>query len=266
MDNRFLRSAGISSAVFAVTMIGLGLVGIFSHRIMPVWNPVPGAGGTHEFLVDLAIAISMICGIGLLIKGTAAFAARVLLAAFLFWMLVFRLPNLFRLPPFDACWSIFPLALMLAAAMVVYTWVADAWDAKHLRALSDRAGLRTAQVVYGLTLIFFGSAHFIDVKDTLSLIPAWMPFHPFWAYFTGSTYIAAGLAMVFGPCARLAAALAAVQIGSFLVLVWIPIVMKGGTVLFQWSETFLNAALLAGAWVMAASYGDRARPIQNPAA
>jgi hypothetical protein len=32
-----------------------------------------------------------------------------------------------------------------------------------------------AHVFYGLSLIFFGVAHFLDVKDTLSLIPNWLP-------------------------------------------------------------------------------------------
>jgi hypothetical protein len=39
-------------------------------------------------------------------------------------------------------------------------------------------------------------------------------------------------------------------------LVWVPIVATGSKDPFQWSETFLNAALLAGAWVMTDSYRD----------
>jgi hypothetical protein len=46
------------------------------------------------------------------------------------------------------------------------------------------------------------------------------------------------------------------QIGLFLLLVWIPIVAAGSKVPFQWSETVLTAALLAGAWIVADSYRD----------
>jgi hypothetical protein len=52
----------------------------------------------------------------------------------------------------------------------------------------------------------------------------------------------------------LSAALSAFQIGLFLLLVWIPIVAAGSKVPFQWSETILNTALLAAAWVIADSY------------
>src|SRR5579871_6897285 len=101
-----LPSAGY--AVFAIALIGAGLLGIFSPDLMPLWNPVPGTGSAHVLLLYLGIGISFIAGIGLLVQRVAAMAARLLLAALLTWMLLFRLPNFFRAPPFAACWSVFP--------------------------------------------------------------------------------------------------------------------------------------------------------------
>ena len=147
--------------------------------------------------------------------------------------------------------------IMLAAAWVLYVWFAADWDRKHLTFISSNNGLRIARVLYGLCLIFFGVAHFIDVKDTVSLVPHWLPSHLFWAYFTGCAFIAAGLATLIGFCARLAVTLSAFQIALFLFLVWVPIVATGSKDPFQWSETFLNVALLAGAWVMTDSYRTR---------
>src|SRR5581483_12092688 len=94
-------------------------------------------------------------------------------------------------------------------------------------------------------------------KDTVSLIPHWLPGPLFWAYFTGCTFIAAGIATVIGFYARLAVTLSALQLALFLFLVWIPIVATGSKDAFQWSETILNATLCAGAWVMADSYRHR---------
>ena len=248
-----MRIASTGRAIFAVTMIGLGIIGLFHRNFVPLWNPAPklSAGG---LLVSLSSLISLSTGIGLFFRRVAGAAARLLLATFLLWLLLFRLPNFLLEPVFAACWSVFPLTVMLAAAWVLYVWFATDWDRKYLGFAIGGNGLRVAHTLYGLSLIFFGAAHFIDVKDTLSLIPNWLPGHLFWAYFTGCAFIAAGTAALTGLCARLAVTLSVLQLTLFLVLVWLPIVARGSKDPFQWSETILTVALLAGGWVVADSY------------
>jgi uncharacterized membrane protein len=251
-----MRIASTSRAIFAVTMIGLGIIGLVRRDFVPVWNPAPhvSAGG---LLVSLVSLISFAGGVGLLIGRIASGAARLLVATFFLWLLLFRLPNFLLVPAFAACWSVFPLAVMLAAALVLYAGFATDWDRKYLGFAVGGNGLRIARALYGVSLIFFGAAHFIDVKDTLSLIPNWLPGHLFWAYFTGCAFIAAGVATLTSLYARLAVTLSVLQLTLFLVLVWVPIVAKGSRDPFQWSETILNVALLAAGWVVADSYRGR---------
>ena len=235
-------------------MMVLGAVGFFHPGLVSLWNPVAANVPAHELLLHLIAIIAMATGAGLLFQRGAAIAASLLLATLLLWLLLLRLPNFLVEPLFAACWSVFPLLFMVSAAWVLYVWFAAAWQRNHLGFISGNYGLRIARSLYGLSLIFFGTAHFIDVKDTVSLIPHWLPAHLFLAYFTGCAFIAAGLAALTGFCARLAVTLSAIQIALFLFLVWIPIVAAGSKNPFQWSETILNAALCAGAWVMTDSY------------
>ena len=251
-----MRIASVGQAVFATTMIGLGIVGLLYSDFVPVWNPVPASLPAHQLLIYLSAVISVATGTGLLLKRTAAMAASILLVTLLLWLLLFRLPNFFHAPLFEACWSVFPLIVVVAASLVLYVRFATDWERDHLGFISSKNGTRIAQVLYAFSLIFFGLAHFIDLKDTLTLIPHWLPGHLFWAYFTGCAFVAAGIAVLIGFCARLAAALSTLQIGLFLLLVWIPIVATGSKVPFQWSETILNAVVLAGAWMIADSYRD----------
>lgn len=250
-----MRIGSIGHALYSVSMIGLGIVGLLYPDFVPVWNPVPAGVPLRELVIYLGALISLSSGISLIFPRVASVAARLLVATFFLWLLLFRLPNFFYRPLFEASWSVFPLAVMLAAAWVLYVRFATNWDRQYFRFITGNNGLPIGRALYGLSLVFFGVAHFVDVKDTVSLIPLWLPGHLFWAYFTGCAFIAAGTAVLTNRCARLAACLAALQIGLFLLLVWIPIVAAGSRVPFQWSETILNAALLAAAWVMAESYG-----------
>ena len=246
-----MRIASVSHAVFAATMIAIGIVGMLKGGFAPVWDPVPESASALAYLCAL---ISLVTGIGLLWKRTAATAARVLLAYLLLWLLLSRLPGTLLSPTVDFWWAACKIAVMAAAAWVLYAWFATDWDRLRLGFATGDKGLRIARALYGLALLPFGLAHFLYLTNTVSLVPAWLPWPGFWAYFTGWAFIVAGVAVVINVYARLAAALSAIEIGMFTLLVWGPVVVAGPRSAFQWSETIVFAALTAGAWAVADSY------------
>ena len=243
--------ARVSHMVFAAIMIAIGIVGLIKGDFTPVWDPMPRNSHALAYLCSF---LSLATGVGLLWRRTAAAAARVLFASFLIWLLLLRVPNIVLSPTFGVFWPGFETAALVAGSWVIYTWFAADWDRQRFGFATGEKGIRIARVLYGMALIFFGFAHFFDLKDTASLVPGWLPWHVAWAYFTGGTFVAAGLAVLSGVYASLAAALSALQMGMFTLLVWVPIVAAGSKNAFQWSETFVSAALTAGGWVVAGSY------------
>ena len=249
-----MRIRSVGHAVFATTMIALGIMGLIQGDFDPVWDPVRKGVPGREILIYLCALISLASGIGLLWQRTAALAARVLLASQLLWLLLLRVPSIFISFTVDYWWAACMTAVMVAGAWVLYVWFAADWDRRNFAFATGDNGLRIARVLYGLALIPFGISHFVYLKHTADLVPAWLPWHVAWAYITGWAFIAAGVALLVGVCARLAAALSAVEIGMFLLLVWVPIIAAGSKDAFQWSETVISWALLSGAWVVADSY------------
>lgn len=231
-------------------MMALGILGAVRGDFTPLWSGVPKGITGRMALAYLCAAIALVSGTALLWRRTALVASRVLLASFLLWLLVIRLPVILRAPTSTGpWWAGGNTAVVLAAAWVLCTRFAD-----HAKLADGNPSLRMARMLYGLGLIPFGVAHFTFLARTVSMVPPWMPWHLAWAIVTGCAFILAGVAVLIGVHARLAATLSALQLSLFTLLVWIPVVLTGHPRPSDWTEFVTSWFLTASAWVVADSY------------
>ncbi|HEV8235648.1 MAG TPA: hypothetical protein VGP84_13660 [Gemmatimonadaceae bacterium] len=250
-----MRILSWSHAVFAATMIALGVFALTKGNFPSTWTGVPRGMPLREAFIYLTALISLGCGVGLFWRRTAVVAARVLLAAFLMWLFLFRAPQIFSAPAaIGTWWGLGDTAVMIAAVWVLYAWLTADGNARRLNFGGGDKGLLIARVFYGLALIPFGVAHFTNLNDTVVLIPHWLPWHVSWAYFTGGAFIAAGIAVLTGVFARLGTTLSVWELGLITLIVWVPIVSTGAATPFQLTEFVTSCVLTAGAWVVADSY------------
>jgi uncharacterized membrane protein len=77
-------------------------------------------------------------------------------------------------------------------------------------------------VFYAAPVAAFGTEHFTITKDIAAIVPKWIPWHYFWAYFVGACFIAAGLSLATRIRARLTAGLLALTFFLFVALMDAP--------------------------------------------
>ncbi len=117
---------------------------------------------------------------------------------------------------------------------------------------------RLGRLAFGICALVFGGAHFVYMNLTAPLVPKWLPpTQEFWGYATGVAFVAAGVAIVTGVQARLAAILLTVMLACFALLVHEPMLLANHSIHFNWTESAENLAMIGAAWVVA---GSLARP------
>ena len=238
--------------VYGLGIIAFGVIGFvwgdfISGQPVPKWLP------ERTTLAYAAAAFMLIAGVALEWRRTIVWAAAALTAYY--GLIVLLLENgrvIFKnLTAYGAySGAAEPLAIT-AAALIIYTANADV-DAP----LSARLTF-VAQKAFGIAALLFGGAHFFYMEYTAPLIPTWLPpSQVFWGYATGVFHIMAGVAILTGIRARLAAILAAVMYASFIPLVFVPLLMVEHTT-FRWTELATTVALIGVAWTVADSFKRR---------
>jgi uncharacterized membrane protein YphA (DoxX/SURF4 family) len=109
---------------------------------------------------------------------------------------------------------------------------------------------------YSAPLAAFGTEHFTRAADIASIVPSWIPWHVFWAYFVGACFIAAALSLVTKIQARLSASLLALTFFLFVVLMDIPGWAQEPQNRFAAALALRELSFSGGALALAASLTD----------
>ncbi|HEY4113705.1 MAG TPA: hypothetical protein VGM17_06535 [Rhizomicrobium sp.] len=249
------RGSGYGRYVF-----GAGI--IFIAALMLAWGtfdpgqPVPKGFPGRTELAYLAGAFMLVVGLAIEWRRTAAWAAAAL--AIYYILVVIILMNGRIVLAHYAVYGIYEgLAEQIAiaaGALIVYASTSKL-DARRAARL-----MRIGQIAFGICAIVFGGAHFKYMNLTAPLVPKWLPPNQlFWGYATGAFHIAAGLAILSGIQARLAAILLTIMYALFTPLVHLPMLIGNPSNHFFWTENAANLVLTGAAWVVADSLAQRGR-------
>jgi uncharacterized membrane protein len=159
-------------------------------------------------------------------------------------------------PQIEGVWLGFgELAVLLAGGWTLFARLGDVREGSVWRFAAGENGVRMARILFGVFLIPIGLSHILYVKETVALVPAWLPYRMGWAYLTGAGQMACGLGVLFGirfgVLARVAAMCEAGMISIFALLVWLPAVVAAPRGRLPWTAFWITWAIGAAAWVVA---------------
>jgi len=156
--------------------------------------------------------------------------------------------------PSQVIWSYLVGGMVFATGLVVIFLHGDWQKERGIDKL-----ILFGPVFYAAPLAAFGTEHFTLTEDIASLVPAWIPWHEFWAYFVGACFIAAAVSMVTTIQARLAASLLALNFFLFVVLMDVPAWIQNPRDRIALALALRELSFSGGALALAANLTERSR-------
>jgi uncharacterized membrane protein YphA (DoxX/SURF4 family) len=252
--------------VYGIGAVALGLVGLAWGDFALQWEPVAaGFPGRTALAYSFALLL-IIAGGAVNWRPFAVYGAAALVGLYSVVVLCMHGAQIIQHPAAFTAWdgAAEQLAL-LAGGLAAYAGLGG--SLKRANTVPQTAGnttlrgatqgpsatpLRIATLLMGVCLLMFGVAHFLYLGFTASMVPAWLPGgQTFWAIFTGAAHIAAGIALLTGFKARLAAILLTVMFAVFGVLVHLPLLIADPHSHMSWVMNAINLSLTGAAWALA---------------
>lgn len=156
--------------------------------------------------------------------------------------------------PSTVIWAYCAFGSILAIGLAVIFLSGDWQKARKFDKL-----ILLGPLFYAAPLAAFGTEHFTLANVIASLVPKWIPWHLFWAYFVGTCFIIATLSMVTRIQARLSATLLALTFFLFVVLMDIPGWLRQPDNRFGLILALRELAFSGGALALAASLTSQCR-------
>ena len=249
----------IGTGIFGAAAIAFGIMGLASGNFASIWQPVPTDLPFYRLAAYLFAVLSIIGGIAINSDQFSRVGGWLLAGLFA----AVCIPWLIRVAQFPGMigtWIGFAeqTALVLAALVV-------ASDGKA----REGAALRWARLpitLFGICAVIFGLGHFLAPAETAAMVPAWIiPGRLFWALATGAFHVAAGLALISGISALLAARLLGVMMLLFGAFVWLPQLVASPQNHLIWAGNIITVALAGASFVIADAIARRAnsKPLET---
>lgn len=198
--------------IFAIGITALGILCMIAKDFI-VGRPRPWPA---DFTVNPALgyisgAIIIIAAIAILLEKKGGLAA-LLIASLIFVLSVSR-----SLPHFITDWLTAYKSMALSGGALIVASSFSGFSKSWIKIF-----VVTGCVSLAAFFIAGGYAHFKFAGFVTDLIPSYIPFRSFWAYFCGICLLAGGIGLLIPPLSKWAALLSGIMIAGWFILLHIP--------------------------------------------
>jgi uncharacterized membrane protein len=237
----------------AASALGLGVLGFVTGDFALNWQPVPKSVPWRTELAYLTAALFVILGAGLLVDRYKHRFTIAIALAFLVWAVLLHGPGVAADPLNVLPWLGFTERLLVAAGALMLAATQAPGTPFARRAML------AGKISFGVCPPIFGLSHWAYPQFTADMIPAFIPAHLFWAYFTGAGHFVAGVAILTNVLPRLAAILFAAMLSGFVVLLHVPRVIGDPGSRAEWTMLVIAMTMTGAAWCAAGSLARKTR-------
>ena len=258
-----MRIVGLGHGLFAIAGAGLAVLSLTYRDFAPIWRPLPAWIPWRETWVYGSGLLVLGASAGLWFSRTALPSALMIGTYLAVWAVTRAAPVVFKPLSVGSWYGLCEALGPLLGAWILYATLRWPSRVPETPLIASERAVRAAQVLFGLTCVVYGLAHFAYADFTASMVPMWLPSRLGFAYFTGLGHVAAGIGIMIGILPRLAATLEALMMSLFGLLVWVPSLFMQPPPEWatpprnQWSELFVTLLLAASAWIVATSLQNR---------
>jgi uncharacterized membrane protein YphA (DoxX/SURF4 family) len=234
--------------LLAISLGVLGLISVVTGDFAFQWQPVSAEWPARVMCARLVGAVEVMASVAVLMPRTAIYGSGAITVIFWLWLLLLHVPRVIRGE--TASWiGACELLALAGASLALYSEI-RASRSSFENGRSRDAMTVVGKVCFGFALLPLGLSHFVYAEPAAALIPAWFPAHLFFTYLTGMGHISAGLSIVSGVLARVAAPLLALMFACFVVFLHIPRVIATPT-RYEFTMLLVSLALNGAAWIIA---------------
>ncbi|HEX3821644.1 MAG TPA: hypothetical protein VHW45_15025 [Candidatus Sulfotelmatobacter sp.] len=143
----------------------------------------------------------------------------------------------------------FSMSMALVVLFVIALWVTKR-DVAQAHGLDKIVAL--SNLCFAIPLAAFGAEHISAAQGIKNAVPAYMPWHLFWAYFVGFALIAASLSIATKVGVRWSGLLFGIMMFLFVAMIHLPGALTDHQ-RTSWVVVFREPSFAAGAWLLSAS-------------